>query len=415
MIAPLEGVKVLESAQLLNGDTVGMFLGDMGADVIKVEAPPLGDYLRYFLGQLEPGWSVPHLQVNKNKRSVALDLKTDAGREAFLRLAATSDIVVDGNRPGALDRLGVGYKQLRLVNPRLVFVRYTAYGSIGPYRDIPTHGMMMGALAGAHLVREGDDGFLHGYRSDVDGTEMAGEATVVGATQAAMWACAALVRARESGHGCFIDVSAADAVVVEAYLPTLFQLNGPRITDRSGMVERSHGEMTGARYQFYATRDDRVLLFCCIEPKFWRNFCAAIDRPDLLGSDVAADGNAQVTFGGDELRRELTQIIKERDLAQWVELAAAFDIAMGPANQGVLEMAADPGLAERGLIFEDAHPQAGTYAVVGASVLIDGERYALRRHAPGPGQHTAEVLQERGFTAEEVAGLMGNQVTEVRV
>ena len=402
----LEGVRVVESAQLLNGDTVGMFLGDLGADVVKIEAPPRGDYLRYFLGQLAPGYSVPHLQVNKNKRSVALDVKRDEGREAFLRLVDSAEIFVDGNRPGVLDRLGVGYDVQRARNPRIVYVQHTAYGTVGPYRDIPTHGMMMGALAGAHLVAEGADGLLHRRAPDVDGTEIGGEATVTGAVHAAMWACAALIRARATGEGARLDVSAADAVVVSSYFPVLLALNGERITDPSGMAARENGELVGAKYQFYKTRDDKVLLFCCLEQKFWRNFCIAAGRRDLL--DAGAGGNPDADWGTPELRHELTALIRTRDLADWVEMAAIHDIAMGPANQGVAEMAADPGILARQVVLDEHHPVAGEYAVIGVPALVTGDPYRVRHPAPAPGQQTGEVLRESGFTEREIASLLAS-------
>ena len=400
----LAGVRVMESAQLLNGDTVGMFLGDLGADVVKVEAPPRGDYLRYFLGQLVPGYSIPHLQVNKNKRSVALDLKSDAGREAFLRLVESAEIFVDGNRPGVLDRLGVGYEVQRARNPRIVYVQHTAYGTIGPYRDIPTHGMMMGALAGAHLVEEGADGFLHRRDPQINGTEIAGEATVTGAAHAAMWACAALVRSRATGEGAYLDVSAADAVVVSAYYPVLDQLNGPRVTDRSGMAQMESGELVGSKYQFYKTRDDRVILFCCLETKFWRNFCRAAGREDLL-EDQAPD-NVDADWGTPELRKQLTALFRTRDLADWVAMAAAHNIAMGPANQGVTEMSEDPGIQAHEVILDEHHPVAGDYAVIGTPVLVAGDPYTVRYPAPSPGEQTSDVLYESGFTASEVSALL---------
>jgi crotonobetainyl-CoA:carnitine CoA-transferase CaiB-like acyl-CoA transferase len=400
----LAGVRVIESAQLLNGDTVGMFLGDLGADVVKVEVPPRGDYLRYFLGQLVPGYSIPHLQVNKNKRSVALDLKKEEGREAFLRLVESAEVFVDGNRPGVLDRLGVGYEVQRARNARIVYVQHTAYGTVGPYRDIPTHGMMMGALAGAHLVEEGADGFLHRRDPDVNGTEMGGEATVTGAVHAAMWACAALVRARATGEGAYLDVSAADAVVLSAYFPVLDQLNGPRVTDRSGMAQMEGGELVGSKYQFYKTRDDKVLLFCCLERKFWRNFCRAAGREDLLEGEAA--DNADADWGSTELRSQLTSLFRTRDLADWVEMAAAHDIAMGPANQGVVEMSEDPGIGVREIILDQHHPVAGDYAVVGAPAMVAGDPYLVRYPAPSPGEQTSDVLLESGFTASEVAALL---------
>jgi crotonobetainyl-CoA:carnitine CoA-transferase CaiB-like acyl-CoA transferase len=222
-----------------------------------------------------------------------------------------------------------------------------------------------------------------------------------------MWAVAALVKARATGEGAFLDVSAADAVVVSAYFPTLLQLNGPRVTDRSGMAQRDNGELSGAKYQFYATKDDKVLLFCCIEPKFWRNFCRAIDRADLE-DEGSHDGNDSVDWGTPELRRELTGIIKTRTLAEWVAMAAEHDIAMGPANQGVLEMAADPGIQAREVVLEDKHPVAGPYAVVGTPAMVDGDPYTVRHHAPAPGEQSREVLHEYGFSDAELEGLFAS-------
>lgn len=161
----LDGVRVVESAVLLNGDTVGMLLGDLGADVIKVESPPAGDYLRYFLGQIVPGVSVPHAQVNRNKRSVLLDLTEDADRDTFWRLIDTADIFVDGNRPGVCNKLGVGPDAMRARKPSLVYVQHTGFGATGPYARIPTHGMLMNALVGAHALQRGQDGLLERGRS----------------------------------------------------------------------------------------------------------------------------------------------------------------------------------------------------------------------------------------------------------
>jgi crotonobetainyl-CoA:carnitine CoA-transferase CaiB-like acyl-CoA transferase len=405
----LSGIRVIESAVLLNGDSLGMLLGDMGADVIKVESPGRGDYIRDFLGQITPRNSVIHLQVNKNKRSVAIDLKSDAGRQVFWALQATADVFVDGNRAGACERLGIGYNEQSARRPGIVYVHYTGFGSNGPYAGIPAHGMMMGALAGAHHYARAEDGFMHQSQSDEDGTETGGEATSVGAAHAAMHTCAALVQRIRSGRGCYIDVAASDAVVMSAWPSVDISLNRHRITDTTGMVPRSGGEMQGAKYQFYATGDDKILLFACIEPKFWANFCRAVGWPDE--DDSSEDGPVQ--FGTDpDLRRALQDLFLTRTLAEWVALAAKHDIAMGPAHQGVAEMAADPQILARELIIEGEHPVAGPFTYLGTAGRVSDQPYRVRRPAPTVGEHTRELLEELGYDGGELdrlheAGIIG--------
>jgi len=402
----LAGVRVVESAVLLNGDTVGMLLGDLGADVVKVEAPPLGDYLRYFLGQITPGVSVPHAQVNKNKRSVTLDLRTATGLDAFWRLIDTADVFVDGNRPGVCDKLGIGPAAMLARRPSMVYVQHTGFGASGPYSTIPTHGMLMNALVGAHCVVEDAEGQMRGGTFAVDGANLGGEATSVGALHAALHAVAALVRARETGKGAYIDVAASDATAAVAWLPMSLQRNDARITDRSGMAQRSDGELTGSRYQFYATADGKVALFGCIEQRFWDSWARAAGRDDLVGQS-AGGGNDAVEWGMVQERRQVAEVIRTKTLAQWLTLAAEHDFALGAAYQSVEDVAADPHIQTRNVFVEGEHPVAGPFSYVGSPAIIDGEPYSVRRHAPAPGEHTVEILRELGLSTEELNELTG--------
>ncbi len=389
----LDGVRVVESAVLLNGDTVGMLLGDLGADVIKVESPPGGDYLRYFLGQIVPGVSVAHAQVNRNKRSVLLDLNVDADREVFWKLIYTADVFVDGNRPGVCQRLGIGPHAIRKRKPSIVYVQHTGFGAEGPYAQIPTHGMLMNALVGAHAVQRSDDGLLRRGTFTEDGANIGGEATSVGALHAALHAVAALVRARETGVGAYIDVAASDATAMTAWLPIALQRNAERITDSSGMAARSDGEMTGSRYQFYETADGRVVLFGCIEQRFWDKWATAAGRDDLVGR-TADTSNASVDWGDDAERRLVADVIATKTLSDWLGLAAEHGFALGAAHQSVDEVAADPHIAGRNVFVEGEHPVAGPISYVGSAAIVDGQRYAVRRHAPSPGEHSDEILTE---------------------
>jgi crotonobetainyl-CoA:carnitine CoA-transferase CaiB-like acyl-CoA transferase len=410
----LAGVRVIESAQLFNGDSLGMFLGDLGADVIKVESPFLGDYLRDFLGQITPHHSPAHMQVNKNKRSVTLDLRQDAGRDVFWRLLDTADVFIDGNASDAADKLGIGYEAQRRRKADIVYCQYTGYGSNGPYARIPTHGQMMNALAAATPVRMGADGLMHPIHpapGRMGSMLMGGDGTAAGAAHAAMHVAAALVQRYRTGEGCFIDVAGHDGVIAQAWIAATYALNIDRLTDRSTLpAEQDEGGSTSAKYQWYETRDGKVVLFCCIEPKFWGNFCRAIGRDDLLGSH---DAGKPVDFGGGEvaLRRELQRIFHLRDQAEWVALAAEHDIAMGPAPVTLVEAKDDPHLRTRNIIVEGEHPHAGPYTYIGEAGIVSGQPYEVRHPAPLLGEHTRAVLGgELGLTDDELDRLAAAKV-----
>jgi len=410
----LAGVRVLESAQLFNGDALGMFLGDVGADVVKIESPFLGDYLRDFLGQITPHHSPAHMQVNKNKRSVALDLRQPEGLEVFWKLLDTADVFVDGNTAGVAEKLGIGYQAQRAHKPDIIYCQYTGYGSEGPYANIPTHGQMMNALAAATPVEMGEDGFMHpihpapGRMGDM---HQGGDGTAAGAIHAAFHVAAALVHRERTGAGSFIDVAAHDGVIAQAWIAATYALNFDRITDHRSMpARRAAGGSTSAKYQWYETRDRKIMLFCCIEPKFWRNFCNAIDRPDLL---AAHDETHPVDFAGGqvELRRQLQEIFHTRDQAEWVSLAAEHDIAMGPAPVTLTEAREDPHLQTRNIIVEGDHPHAGPFTYIGEAAKVAGDGYEVRYPAPLLGEHTRDILGgELGLSDAELDGLAAKRV-----
>jgi crotonobetainyl-CoA:carnitine CoA-transferase CaiB-like acyl-CoA transferase len=399
MFKLLEGVRVIECAMLFNGGAVGMHLGDLGADVIKIESPGKGDYLRDFLGQIVPHVSPAHAQTNKNKRSVELDVHTEAGRALFFELIKTADIFVDGFRAGACDEMGIGYEAQRRVKPDIVYVQHTGYGAEGPYAAIPTHGQQMNALAGGMPCEVGADGFVHFARGRqfMGGTEQSGAGPAVGAPVAALAAVSALVQRRNTGEGAYIDVSAADAVLAMSWIGGAYAFNKHRLTSRVGLSDEASADQVGggsARYQLYETKDQGFILFCGIEPKFWRNFCRAVGREDLAGT-IKADGPVDFGHNEDALRHDLSEIFRTRTQAEWTEIAAKHDIAMGPAPR-LEDVANDPHIASRGVIVDGLHPTAGTITYLGFPAIISGQRYGAVRHAPLLGEHTAEVLAEFG-------------------
>lgn len=408
----LKGVRVVESASLLNGDTLGMLLGDLGADVIKVESPGRGDYLRDFMGQITPHNSPAHLQVNRNKRSVALDVRTESGREAFWRLIDTADVFVDGNAAGAADRLGIGYTEQRQRNPRIVYASVTGFGLFGPYQPIPTHGMLMTALAGANPVARGADGLMHPVPpSGIGGTERGGEAVTAAAVHAALQIVAALYARHTSGRGRHIDVAGSDAVIAQAMLSVIYALNDARLTDRSSLPTIDGGVWTGAKYQFYETKDDKVVILAAIEDKFWKSFCAAIERPDLA-ADGPPSSSGGVDFGADEtaLREQLNEVFATRTCEEWVDLAVRHRFPLGPAPSTLAEMAEDRQIRSRSILVEGHHPDAGPFVYMGSPAVLDGKGFRVRRHAPALGEHTTEVLTEIGYTASGLDALREQNV-----
>ena len=406
MTGLLEGVRVLEAAVLLNGDTLGMHLADLGADVIKVESPGTGDYLREILGQIAPHQSPAHLQVNKNKRSIAIDLGVDSGRDVFWDLHATSDVFIDGFAGDATDRLGIGYDAQVERKPDIVYCQYTGFGREGPYAAIPTHGQMMNAEAAAVALETHDDGFVRiaENRELMWGTSIGGDGTAAGAVHAALRVVAALWRRDRTGQGAHLDASASDAVIAQGWIGAIYGLNYERITDRTGLREPGAEPLTGAKYQYYGTNDDRYVLFCCIEPKFWERFCRVVDRHDLAGR---SSETGAVDFGRDDtdLRVELQQIIGSRSQQHWIDLAIAERLPIGPAHQGVVSLSDDPHIAARQILLEAEHPEVGPFTYVGSPVIVDRQPYPRPRPAPGLGVDTVEILEELDYDRARIARL----------
>jgi crotonobetainyl-CoA:carnitine CoA-transferase CaiB-like acyl-CoA transferase len=362
-VSALAGLRVLDLTRLLPGPFCSLLLADFGADVIKVEDLGGGDYARAD----PPAFAA----LNRGKRSIRLDLKSGGGRDAFVRLARDADVVLESFRPGVLDRLGVGWERLHAENPRLVYCAITGYGQDGPLRDRAGHDLNYLARAGL-LALSGEAGGppvqSAGQIADLGG----------GALMAAFGVLAAL----RSGRGQLVDVSMADGALSWLAMPAAAVLAEGRPARR--------GELTlgGSLvcYRPYRCADGWITIGA-LEPKFWAAFCEGVGRGDLIPHQFDPPGS--------EAHAEVAAIVAGRTRAEWEAFNGEHDCCVEPVHE-LEEALADAHFRARGMVHERA---------LGTPVKLSETPAAPGAAAPGPGEHTDEVLAEAGFAAAEIAAL----------
>ena len=383
----LSGVRVIESS-LLGPGHVATFLADLGADVIKVESPA-GDYIRQMTWPIIGDVSLLHLHTHRGKRSVTLNLKTDEGKQLYRDLVATADVVLEAMRPGTLGRLGLGYEDLKAVNPQIVFATLSGYGSTGPYRDMPSHGIAYDTWSGIVQPVTDDEGFTR-----IPPT-MPNVGINVGPMVAAMAILAGVISARESGEGCSMEMAQSDAAAYmdwyrieseRAYLRPEDEVTGNPSDNYERRPAGLAGMWEGVRYQMYESADGHVL-FMASEQAFWKNFCEGVERMDLFerwpGSTYADHAR-----GNTELQRELQQIFRTRNSAEWLDFANEHNTTIAPVNTPA-NIGDDPQFQARMGFYPT---EALGCEQLPLPVFVDGEALPCPTMAPTVGEHTDDVM-----------------------
>jgi len=399
--APLAGVRVIESS-LLGPGLITTHLADLGADVIKVESPS-GDYIREMTWPIVEGVSLLHLHVHRGKRSVALDLRTPEGVEVYKDLVRGADVVAEAMRPGALARRGLGYEVLAKLNPKLVFCNISGYGATGPYRNLPAHGIAFDTWGGIVNPATDEEGFCYI-------PEHASMGMHAGPLIGALAILAAVLRARETGQGCALELGQSDAAAymdwyrIESWLAyerPESEVTGNKSDDYERRAPGTAGMKEGVRYQIYEAADGFVL-FMASEQAFWKSFCACVGRMDLFEKWPGAKF-ADHARNNRALQAELRDLFKTKSCREWLRLGEEKNFPIAPVNSPK-SITRDPQFQERFPLY----PVEGHGAeMLPFPVKFAGEALPEPSMAPQVGEHTQEVLSGvLGYDAARLDALL---------
>lgn len=392
MTTPLDGLKILDFSTLLPGPYATMTLADLGAEVIRIESPTRADPVRR-LNPKRAGISAAHAYLNRNKRSLALDLKHEAGVEVVRRLVKDYDIVVEQFRPGVMSRLGLGYEQLRAINPSLIYCSITGFGQSGPYRDRAGHDINYLSIAGVASYIGRDEPVPLGVQvADVGG----------GSLHAVVAILAALAHRSKTGEGQFIDASMTDAAFSWNAMSGAAYLAG-------GPVPGCGSEkLNGASfYDYYASADNRYFSVGSLEPQFLQAFCETMDHPEWVS--LAAAGTRAAT---DELKAAIAAVFRSRTFAHWRETFADTDCCVEPVLT-LDEASRHPHTVARGLVVDVPLADGSSVPQMAYPVRFSETEPAYRHGGEALGQESRAILAQLGYDATDIEALAEQGVTHL--
>jgi len=385
---PLEGLTVLDLSTQLSGPYCSMLLGDLGADVIKVERPGQGDDARAFPPFVN-GESAPFMTFNRNKRSLTLDLKQPAGREICLRLAARADVFLENFRAGAAERLGLGYAHISAVNPRLIYCSISGFGQTGPYRERGGFDLIAQGMSGLMSITGEEDG--PPLRVPIPLTDLgAGMFGAIGIL-------AALAAREKSGRGQWVDTSLLETPIAWSVYEAAGYFATGEVPPRLGA-----GHRASAPYQPFRTKDGWLNLGAAGQ-QFWPKICEVLDLPDL-SKDPRFATNAERVKHRKELAALLQRRFDRETTAHWLSRLEAEGVPAGPILT-YDQVFADPQVRHREMVVEVDHPVAGQSRVLGVPIKFTESPAGIRRAAPTLGQHTPEILKTLGYSDDDLARL----------
>lgn len=391
MAGPLDGVVIADFTQLAQGPFATQILGDMGADILKIE-PPKGDWMRAFSysNVYAAGESISFISFNRNKRSIALNLKDERGLAVARRIVAHADVVVENFRPGVMDRIGLGYEALAAVNPRIIYCASSGFGATGPYLTRPGQDLLIQAMTGGL--------FLTGRRDDPPTPVAVGIADLVTSQHIVYAITAALYSRERTGRGQRVDTNLYNALLALHIQELTAFLNGAGLPERS--TTGIPNPYLGAPYGLYHTVDGYIAI--------------AMNPVNQVARLLGVSGYEEVESknqieGRDEIRGVFARAFATRTTEEWLAILLAEDIWCSPVYS-FREVEHDPQVAENEMLVSYEHPSAGTIRTVGIPVKFAGTPSAIHLPAPRLGEHSAAILREAGYSDDEVADLIERRV-----